>query len=802
MFKDLGIIEQLIITKEITEEVNLAGYNISDAVYIEQLMDILKNANSVTKLDLSANCLNHECIEKLAQGLPETNITTLYLRANKRINAEGEKDGKLSADTVRALATALPNTKITELCLSGNEIDNEGATNLFNSLPNTKIVNLKLHYNKIDDNGVEALAEALTNPETKLTTLDLSENRITGTGVESLARALPNSNLTELDLHRDSKFWIPEKVCALELTGIIEIKFGDSIAQALASTLANPKTKLTKLNINGNEVSNVGIEAIASALAQNPETSLTELRIDGNIGDGGKSSAYMVHSMPGITDEGVIKLAAVLPKTSLKILSLNKNAIGDLGAKELAAVLPESKLTELSLRTNKVGDDGAIALFSALPYSLITSLILHGNKIGPNAAQVLAEILPNPNIKITEIDLNCNEIGDLGLEAIAGTLLSSNIEVLRVNDNKIGDDGAQALVRALNYNVAKPKLTHIVIENNKITNLVKANLCNAVAAANLEINIEYYSPVRIKEITGQVAINTTPQSNTETLLLYPYFSKDVLLNEFSIIENLMIYPKVSTLIIRAMDPLNINKLCEVLPQTRITKLIITDSKKITSAHIQQLASILPETEITNLAIDFVDDGGAQVLATALPSSKLTTLSLSYNPIGDDGAQALATALLKPNTKLINLNLQNCKITHNGGLILITAWKQYLDQVANDPEGQGITTHYMNLVNNELFSALNGEGINDIIGFIAADVSLVRSINFINDGCYLPSKKVHRLLLDFQKMCELSIAKNDEQSNEIELLIEKFNEYLGTALDEVFADYPLIGLTDYDSDYWS
>ncbi|WP_316353325.1 hypothetical protein [Candidatus Trichorickettsia mobilis] len=68
MFQDLGIIEQLIITKEITEEVNLAGYNISDAVYIQRLMDILKNANSVTKLDLSANCLSPDCIEKLAQG--------------------------------------------------------------------------------------------------------------------------------------------------------------------------------------------------------------------------------------------------------------------------------------------------------------------------------------------------------------------------------------------------------------------------------------------------------------------------------------------------------------------------------------------------------------------------------------------------------------------------------------------------------------------------------------------------------------------------------------------------------------
>ncbi|WP_316353324.1 leucine-rich repeat domain-containing protein [Candidatus Trichorickettsia mobilis] len=661
------------------------------------------------------------------------------------------------------LAIALPGTKITELCLNGNEIDDEGATHLFNLLPNTKIVNLKLHYNEISDKSVEKLAKALIKSETKLTTLDLSENYITGVGVESLAGALPDSNLTELDLHRDSKFW----VSPLE-TRIIEIKFGDSIAQALASALANPKTKLTKLNINGNEVRYAGIKAIASALSENSETLLTELRIDGHIGDGGK--AYTVHNMPGITDAGVIRLAAILPKTLLKTLSLNKNAIGDPGAKALAAVLSKSKLTELSLRTNKVGDNGAIALFSVLPYSFITSLILHGNKIGPNAAQVLANILPDPRIKITEIDLNCNKIGYLGLEAITKPLLSSNIKVLRVNDNKIGE-GAQALANALNYNVlqqefgiAKPKLTRIAIEDNKITDLVKENLWNAAVAANLEINIEYHPPVNIKEITGQVATNIIPQQNTETLLLYPYYNEYVRLNGFYIIENLMNYPKISTLIIHHIDPLNIIKLCEVLPQTSITKLIINDSNMITSDYIQQLANILPKTEITNLALtEFVDNSGAQALATAIPGSKLTELNLSDSPIGDNGAQALADALLNPNTKLINLNLQNCNITHNGGLKLITAWKQYLDQVANDPNGQGITTHYMDLIGNELFSSLNGEGINDIIEFIGANASLVRYINFIDNNTYSsPSKKVHQLLLDFLKICEFSIVENDEQ----------------------------------------
>jgi hypothetical protein len=84
---------------------------------------------------------------------------------------------------------------------------------------------------------------------------------------------------------------------------------------------------------------------------------------------------------------------------------------------------------------------------------------------------------------------------------------------------------------------------------------------------------------------------------------------------------------------------------------------------------------------------------------------------------------------------------------------------------------------MNLIDNELFSSLNGEGINDIIGFIGANTSLVRSINFIKDTCYLPSKKVHQLLLDFLKICEFSIAENDEQFVTIEPLNEKCNRPL-------------------------
>merc|ERR1711924_9087 len=71
-----------------------------------------------------------------------------------------------------------------------------------------------------------------------------------------------------------------------------------------------------------------------------------------------------------------------------------------------------------------------------------------------------------------------------------------------------------------------------------------------------------------------------------------------------------------------------------------------------------LAEALPASKLTTLSLysNSIGDAGAAALAKALPASKLTVLFLGSNSIGDAGAAALVKAL--PASKLTWLDLHS------------------------------------------------------------------------------------------------------------------------------------------------
>jgi hypothetical protein len=112
--------------------------------------------------------------------------------------------------------------------------------------------------------NIQALIEVIINPDSKLALLYLDGNNIGDFGVRPLASALPNCNLTLLSLRGN--------------------QIGDYGAQAIADALSDPNLELRTLYLDNNNISDPGVQALATSLLQNRK--LTYLSLTGiNIGD-------------------------------------------------------------------------------------------------------------------------------------------------------------------------------------------------------------------------------------------------------------------------------------------------------------------------------------------------------------------------------------------------------------------------------------------------------------------------------------------------------------------------------------
>ena len=135
-------------------------------VVIPSLMEALGENTYVKQLNLCSCKLNTECVDKIAEALPFTQLTKLDL-------SETEIGAMEAYKIIENLGVNL-----TELDLSGNSIGNIGASYIADALKtNTTLTKLRLKKTRITDEGAKKLVEALKENVT-LTELDLSENKI------------------------------------------------------------------------------------------------------------------------------------------------------------------------------------------------------------------------------------------------------------------------------------------------------------------------------------------------------------------------------------------------------------------------------------------------------------------------------------------------------------------------------------------------------------------------------------------------------------------------------------------------
>ncbi|KAF9538055.1 hypothetical protein EC957_007269 [Mortierella hygrophila] len=123
----------------------------------------------------------------------------------------------------------------------------------------------------------------------------------------------------------------------------------------------------------------------------------------------------------------LVKLLSFQPKKTSHLFKLSfEVATGTFGKKEFGilveALKTNSTLTILSLRSNSIGDNGAQALSEALKTnSTLATLNFRRNSIGGKGAQALFEAL-KINSTLTTLDLELNSIGSTGAQALSEAL--------------------------------------------------------------------------------------------------------------------------------------------------------------------------------------------------------------------------------------------------------------------------------------------------------------------------------------------------------------------------------------------
>ncbi len=140
-----------------------------------------------------------------------------------------------------------------------------------------------------------------------------------------------------------------------------------------------------------------------------------------------------------------------------------------------ALSLPTLRLTELYLQSNNIGDDGVAAV--AATRTQIRVLNISSNNIGPNGAAALASALPSS--RITVLEARHNIFGDEGSAALGRALPASGLECLILSFNKIGAAGAAELAATLGRSL----LRELNLSSNEIGDEGGEKIGGAVAGA-------------------------------------------------------------------------------------------------------------------------------------------------------------------------------------------------------------------------------------------------------------------------------------------------------------------------------
>ena len=163
-------------------------------------------------------------------------------------------------------------------------------------------------------------------------------------------------------------------------------------------------------------------------------------------------------------EEGAEAIAKILKQSSLLLeFNIASNNIGSSGAKSLAEALKTcTKLEKLVLHSNDIRTEGIKALAESMKHwTNFTSLDVSSNSLTRGSAKVLATGLKNcPSHTFREIRIGNNEIEDSGLKSLAPAL--KRCTTVDISSNEISLTGLKAIARKLK------SIQHLDVSGNNL----------------------------------------------------------------------------------------------------------------------------------------------------------------------------------------------------------------------------------------------------------------------------------------------------------------------------------------------
>ena len=330
-------------------------------------------------------------------------------------------------------------------------LDDADCTSLVFALQHTQNLCLNLLDNQIGPNGCAELAKLLESGG--LITLNLMRNHVTAKGAQNLCTALKSDRcqLTELTMENN--------------------KLKNKGAAYLGNALKHGNCKVSSLNVGRNEITEEGAEHFSTAL-KSEQCNLKELDISSNL----------------LTDKGAEYLANALKNSKLEVLIVADAGITEKGAKHFSTALRsgQCQLKELDLRFNhQLTDKGAAYLANALKNSKLESLIVAFAGITEKGAKLISAALISEQCLLKKLNLSVNLLTDKGAEYLASALRNAKLEVLSVAYAEITAEGAKHFGTALMS--GQCQLKHLNLNANPLTEKGAEYLVIALKNSNLEV---------------------------------------------------------------------------------------------------------------------------------------------------------------------------------------------------------------------------------------------------------------------------------------------------------------------------
>jgi len=192
---------------------------------------------------------------------------------------------------ISALGTALQQGRVKNVDLGNVALGVNGARVMAAALRDSGIERMYLGHTRIGDEGMEQLAKAFETGTVSLQILDVSGAQIGSAGFSALARTLPMTRLRGINLGMNaiSAATVQEVCSAIEMTPSMESLFisgaqlNDESARTIASIL--PKTGLLRLKLNANDITDVGLIALADAIHLSKTLQVLEMKRNPAITD-------------------------------------------------------------------------------------------------------------------------------------------------------------------------------------------------------------------------------------------------------------------------------------------------------------------------------------------------------------------------------------------------------------------------------------------------------------------------------------------------------------------------------------